>query len=118
MPRYEDLSEQEQNAAAMWQQIHRDNLDYFVEGNTDARCHTHIGTVDDTPHYIVALTNSDGIVFALGIETAYQVWQRALMAWYTDLDYDPIIISPVNDPTIPNIHGRMDWAIPLMFNGR
>lgn len=114
MPRYEDLSEQD--AAVAWQQAHRDrfdpqhvqrdNLDYFVEG------HTHISTIDDTPHYIVALTSSDGVLFALGIETAYQVWQRTLMAWY-DENTDPVMISPVTDPTAPSIHGRLNWSIPL-----
>lgn len=74
---------------------------------------THIGTVDDTPHYIVALTNSDGVIFALGIETAYQVWQRALIAWYLNADTDPVMISPVTDPTVPTIRGRMNWSIPL-----
>lgn len=88
------------------------NLDNFVEG------HTHIDIDDDTPHYIVALTNSEGVVFALGVETAYQVWQRALLAWYLNLDSDPIMISPVIDPTIRTIHGRLNWAIPLVFNGR
>lgn len=73
---------------------------------------THIGTVDDTPHYIVALTSSDGVIFALGIETAYQVWQRTQMAWYDEAT-DPVMISPVTDPTAPSIHGRLNWSIPL-----
>jgi len=106
MPRYEDLSEQEQDVAAAWQQSHRDHVEYFV-GET-----THIGTIDDTPYYIVALTSSDGVLFALGIETAYQVWQRTLMAWY-DENTDPVMISPVTDPTAPSIHGRLNWSIPL-----
>ena len=72
-------------------------------------------TPDDMPSYIVALVSHDGVLFALGIETAYQVWQRALMAWY-HLDSDPIMISPVTDPNTPtSTHGRMDWAIPLIF---
>ena len=73
---------------------------------------TNISDADITPRYIVALTSSNGVLFALGIETAYQVWQRTLMAWY-DETTDPVMICPVTDPTAPTIHGRLNWSIPL-----
>jgi hypothetical protein len=78
----------------------------------DFPCSICYPTPVDMPNYIVALTSSDGVLFALGIETAYQVWQRALMAWY-DQNTDPVMISPVTDPTAPSIHGRLNWSIPL-----
>jgi hypothetical protein len=102
MPKYEDLSEDEQNAAIEWQQAHTDSPEFAC-------------LCDDMPNYIVALVNSNGVLFALGIETAYQVWQRALQAWYYHIDHDPIMIAPVTDPHSPNIHGRMNWSIPLVF---
>lgn len=70
------------------------------------------GTATDMPLYIVAITNGDGILFALGIETAYEVWQRCQIAWYLGFDSDPVMIAPVDTYCI---EGRMNWHIPLYF---
>jgi len=72
------------------------------------------GIAEDMPLYIVAITNGDGVLFALGIETAYQVWQRCQTAWYLELDTDPVMIAPLISPDTAGVHG-MNWSIPLCF---